>query len=207
MHVRPSISTLASFSAFAILSLALPQHAAEAQRRPGVPMGFYTTTGLLTLDIEGGSVTSTTEFTESPKFALSALVTGPVIKQAKRAWIAGLRGTALSLGNGDRCSGTGGGTTCASRRFTERVALLTGGAFDIRSTLLRVMAGPVVYGVEDSDMRVGTQLRLDYSAPRLSGPSPTLFLTRSFLGSQRGQAVGITTLGAGFRWIRKGDGN
>lgn len=207
MHVRQSISALSALTAAAILSLAIPQHHAEAQRRPGVPMGFYTTTGLLTLEVEGGSVTSTTELTESPKFALSALVTGPVIKRAKRAWIAGVRGTALSLGNANRCNGSGGTSVCQSRRFTERVALLTGGAFDIRSTLLRVMAGPVVYGVEDSGMRVGTQLRVDYSAPRLSGPSPTLFLTRSFLGSQRGQAVGITTLGAGLRWVRKGDGS
>ncbi len=169
-------------------------------------MGFYTTTGLPSLDVEGGSITSTTELTESPKFALSALFTRSVAQQAKRAWIVGVRGTALSLGNWDRCSGSQGTANCQSRRFTERVALLGGGAFDIRSTVLRVMAGPVVYGVEDSPMRVGTQFRLDYSGPRLSGPSPTLFLTRSFLGSQRGQGVGITTLGAGLRWVRKGDG-
>ena len=207
MHVHQSISAFAALAALCVVSLATPQHQSEAQRRPGVPMGFYTTTGLPTLDVEGGSVTSTTELTESPRFAVSALVTGAVVKRAKRAWIAGVRGTALSLGNGDRCSGAQGGSDCQSRRFTERVALLTGGAFDIRSTLLRVMAGPVVYGVEDSGMRIGSQVRIDYSGPRLSGPSPTLFLTRSFLGSQRGQAVGITTFGAGLRWVRKGNGS
>ncbi len=146
VHVCRSLSTFAAFAAFAAVSLAVPQRGAEAQRRPGVPMGFYTTTGLLTLDIEAGSVTSTTELTESPRFAVSALITGPVVKQAKRAWIYRARGTALSLGNGDRCSGA---------RWRNRLC------------------------------------------------DPTLFLTRSFMGSERGQAVGITTLGAGPRWVRK----
>lgn len=204
VHVR---RTTYATAVAAIALLALAPHNAEAQRRIGAPVGFYTTTGLPTLDVEGGSVTSTTELTESPRFAISALATRAFVKQAKRAYIVGLRGTALSLGNGNRCNGTGGGSECRSRRFTERVALLAGGAFDIRSTVLRAMAGPVVYGVESSPMRVGTQVRLDYSGPRLSGSSPTLFVTRSFLGSVRGQGAGITTLGAGLRWVRKGDGN
>ena len=109
----------------------------------------------------------------------------------------------LSLGNSDQCIVEFGTSGCQDRRFTERAALLTGGAFDIRSTLLRAMVGPALYDVQGSGLRVGTQIRLDYAAPRLHGPTPTLFFTRSMLGSQRGRAVGLSTLGAGFRWVRR----
>jgi len=189
--------------AIATVSLILPIQQAESQRRPGVPMGFYTTTGLLSLEVEAGSVTSTTVLAEAPSVAASLLVTGPLVMQAKRAWIAGLRGTALSLGNTDNCVRSPTVAGCQDRRFTERVALLTGGSFDIRSTVLRVMAGPALYSVQGSGTRVGTQVRLDFASPRLNGPTPALFLSRSMLGSQGGRGVGITTLGAGVRWVRK----
>ena len=119
------------------------------------------------------------------------------------AWIVGARGSIFALGNKDRCVVTPFAAGCQSRKYTERVTLLTGGAFDIRSTVLRVMAGPALYQLEDGGSRIGTVLRLDYAGPRLNGPTPTLFVTRTFLGSQGGEAVGITTLGAGFRWMRK----
>jgi hypothetical protein len=166
-------------------------------------MGFYTTTGLLTADVEAGSVSSSTVYAEAPSFAASVLVTGPLVKGRKHAWIAGARGTALSFGHNDGCYIETGRQGCQNLRFTERVAVLAGGAFDIRYTVVRAMVGPVLYQVENSGARVGTQLHLDFVAPRLRGPSPTLFVTRAFLGSQRGSAVGITTLGAGLRWVRK----
>jgi hypothetical protein len=175
----------------------------EAQRRPGVGMGFYTTTGLLTADVEAGSVSSSTVYAEAPSFAASVLVTGPLVKSRYRAWIVGARGTVLSFGHDNGCYIEPPQPGCQNLRFTERVAVLTGGAFDIRSTLVRVMAGPALYQVENSGARVGTQVRLDFAAPRLRGTMPTLFVTRAFLGSQRGSSVGITTLGAGLRWVRK----
>ena len=121
----------------------------------------------------------------------------------KRAWIAGVRANAIAFGNGRSCIVTPGTSSCQSPRFEERGALLAGGAFDIRATILRAMVGPALYSVERQGTRVGTSLRVDFAAPRLSGPTPTLFFTRTFLGSQRGEAVGMSTLGAGFRWVRK----
>jgi len=194
---------LAAYTALAVLSLAVPQHGADAQRRPGQNFGFYTTTGLLTGEIEAGSVNSTTEFAEAPRFAVSGTLTTRLVQRRKSAWIVGVRGTVLSLGNSDQCIVEVGTSGCQDRRFTERAALLTGGAFDIRSTILRAMVGTAVYDVEGSGLRVGTQIRLDYAAPRLHGPTPTLFFTRSMLGSQRGRAVGLSTIGAGFRWVRR----
>lgn len=181
----------------------VPQSTADAQRRPGVGMGFYTSTGLVTADVEAGSVTSTTVLAEAPSFAASFLVTGPVAKLRKSAWIVGLRVTPLSFGNNDNCVRDSPTSACQNRRFNDRISLITGGAFDIRSTILRVVAGPVLYSVEGQGTRIGTQVRLDFASPRLSGPTPTLFVTRSMLGSQGGRAVGITTLGAGLRWVRK----
>lgn len=174
-----------------------------AQRRPGVFTGFYSTTGLLTGDLEAGSVTSSTSLAEVPTVALSLLVTAPIKRAPKRAWIAGLRATPLGLGNGDSCVVALGVNGCLNRRFEERVTLLTGGAFDIRSTILRAMVGPGLYSVEGQGTRIGPVLRVDYASPRLRGPTPTLFFTRSFLGSQGGESVGISTLGASLRWVRK----
>ena len=51
-------------------------------------MGFYTTTDLLTGDIEGGSITSSTSQASAPRFAVSLLVTAPLKRASKRAWIA-----------------------------------------------------------------------------------------------------------------------
>ena len=166
-------------------------------------MGFYTTTGLLTADVEAGSVTSSSATARAPSFALSMLVTTGVKRGPKRAWILGARANAIAFGNGRTCIVIAGTNSCQSPRFEERGALLTGGAFDIRSTLLRAMVGPALYSVERQGTRLGTSLRVDFAAPRLSGPTPTLFFTRTFLGSQRGEAVGISTVGAGFRWVRK----
>ena len=80
---------------------------------------------------------------------------------------------------------------------------MAGGAFDIRSTVLRAMVGPALYNVEGQGARLGTAVRIDFASPRLRGRTPTLFFTRTFLGSQRGEQLAISTLGAGFRWIRK----
>ncbi|HYW32957.1 MAG TPA: hypothetical protein VE869_15765 [Gemmatimonas sp.] len=203
MHFRHSLTAIAAFAALALLALSVPQHGADAQRRPGQNFGFYTTTGLVTGDVEAGSVNSSNEFAEVPSFALSGLLTTKVLQGRKSAWIAGVRGTVLSLGNTRQCIVDFSSQECLDVRFTERASLLTGGAFDIRSTILRAMVGPVLYDVEGSGMRVGTQIRLDYAAPRRNGPTPTLFLTRSMLGSQRGRSVGISTFGAGLRWVRR----
>ncbi len=203
MHRCRSFRTFAACTVFAALSLALPWHGADAQRRPGQNFGFYTTTGLVTGDIEVGTVTSSTEVAEAPTVAVSVLLTTRLVQRRKSAWIVGVRGTALSLGNSDPCFVEADAPGCQDRRFTERAALLTGGAIDIRSTILRAMVGPALYDVQGSGLRVGTQLRIDYAAPRLNGPTPTLFLTRSILGSERGSAVGLTTFGAGFRWVRR----
>lgn len=175
----------------------------HAQRRPGVDMGFFTYTGLLSADAEIGSVTSSTAMAQVPTVALSALVTAPVIRAAKRAWIVGVRATALGVGNGDSCYITPGTNGCQNRRASERVVVLTGGAFDIRSTVLRAMVGPALYSVQGEGTRLGPSVRLDYGSPREQGATPTLFFTRTFLGSQRGEMLAVSTLGASFRWVRK----
>lgn len=197
------MTACAAGAALSVLSHAVPLQRADAQRRPGQNFGFYTTTGLLTGEIEAGSVNSTSEFAEAPSLAVSGLLTTRLVQRRKSAWIIGVRGTVLSLGNSDQCVVEVGAAGCQDRRFTERAALLTGGAFDIRSTILRAMVGPALYGVQGSGLRVGTQIRIDYAAPRLSGFTPTLFLTSSLLGSQRGRSVGLSTFGAGFRWVRR----
>ncbi len=200
--LRPRHAPTLSALLLALL-VATPRQPAEAQRRPGQNFGFYTTTGLLTGDLDIGSVTSSSAFAEAPTVALSALVTTRVRQRPKRAWIVGVRGTMLSLGNSDPCIDGSRIPGCQDRRFTERVALVAGGAFDIRSTLLRVMVGPAWYGIQGGDQRIGTQLRVDYAAPRLRGSTPTLFFSRSMLGSERGESVGLSTLGIGFRWVRR----
>lgn len=166
-------------------------------------MGFYTTTGLLSGDVEVGQVNSTTALAEVPTVALSLLATAPLMKAPKRAWIVGLRANVVGLGNGNSCFVTPDVTGCQDVRFTDRATLLTGGAFDIRSSVLRVMVGPTLYSVQGSGSRLGTTVRADLGSPRLRGSTPTLFVSRTFLGSQRGEALGITSLGAGFRWVRK----
>ena len=190
-------------AALALFTLIVPQQQATAQRRPGVSTNFFTTTGLLTADVEAGSVRSTTPLAESPSFAVSVLVTAPLVKRIRHAWIAGVRAPVLLLGNKGGCYVGAGGNVCQNLRFSEQVTLYAGGAFDIRTTVLRVLVGPSLYHVEASGARVGTGLQIDLAAPRLRGPTPTLFFSRSFLGSQRGEAVGISSLGAGFRWVRK----
>jgi hypothetical protein len=184
------------------LTVAVPA-LVSAQRRPGVGMGFYTTTGLITGEVEGGSVTSSTALASSPSFEASFLLTAPLRKMPKRAWIAGVRARALALGDNDYCSVRPEPGGCQIRRFDERAAFLAGGAFDIRSTVLRALVGPALFRVEQEGTRFGTQVRLDFASPRLSGPTPTLFYTGTFLGSQRGESVVISTIGAGFRWVRK----
>lgn len=203
MRLCPSLTAFAACTVLAGLSLSVPHSSADAQRRPGQNFGFYTTTGLVTGDVEAGSVNSSNEFAEAPSFALSGLLTTRVRQGRKTAWIAGVRGTVLSLGNNDQCIVQFGTPGCLNRRFTERAALLTGGAFDIRSTILRAMVGPAVYSVQGGGTRVGTQVRLDYAAPRRNGPTPTLFLSRTMLGSERGRSAGIATFGAGLRWVRR----
>ena len=203
MHLRRSISALAVYAALAVLSLAVSPDRADAQRRPGQNFGFYTTTGLLTGEIEGGSVNSTSEFAEAPSFAVSGLLTNRLVQRRKSAWIVGVRGTVLSLGNSDPCVDGSRTPGCQDRRFTERVALLTGGAFDIRSTILRAMVGPALFSVQGSGVRMGTQVRVDYASPRQSGVTPTLFFSSSLMGSQGGRATNISTLGLGFRWVRR----
>lgn len=191
-----------SASLSVVLAAALPTLLA-AQRRPGLAMGFYTTTGLLTGDVEAGSVSSSTALAEAPTFAVSLLLTAPLKRLPKRAWIVGVRAGALNLGNNGSCFLTPGSGVCQNIRFEERTALLAGGAFDIRSTVLRAMVGPALYNVEGQGARLGTAVRIDFAAPRLRGRTPTLFFTRTFLGSERGEQLAISTLGAGFRWIRK----
>lgn len=201
MPVRPLL--VGSTLLIGLLGALVPRANMEAQRRPGVGMGFYTTTGLLSADVEVGSVNATTSLAEVPTVAASLLVTAPLARQRKSAWIAGARVTPIGLGNGDSCYVTPGVIGCQDLRFTERGALLTGGAFDVRSTVLRVMAGTTLYSVQNSGTRLGTTLRVDYGAPRLRGATPTLFLSRTFMGSQRGETLGITTFGAALRWVRK----
>ncbi len=187
----------------AVTLLGVPMRSADAQRRPGVGMGFYTYTGLVSAEIEAGQMSSSTARVEAPTVALSATVSAPIKKLRSSAWIVAARGTALTFGNSDGCLITVGLPGCQQRRFTERAALLTGAAIDIRSTVLRVLAGPVLHSVEETGSRVGTQIRLDYGSPRVRGATPILFLTRSFMGSQGGREAGITTIGASFRFVRK----
>ena len=196
-----TVSAAVSVALSLVLTVAVPT--LYAQRRPGVPMGFYTTTGLVTGEVEGGSVTSSTALASSPSFEASFLLTAPLKKMPKRAWIAGVRARALALGDNDYCSVRPEPGGCQIRRFDERAAFLAGGAFDIRSTVLRALVGPALFRVEQEGTRFGTQVRLDFASPRLSGPTPTLFYTGTFLGSQRGESVVISTIGAGFRWVRK----
>ena len=175
----------------------------SGQRRPGTNMGFYTTTDLLTGDVEGGSITSSTSQANAPRFAVSLLVTAPFKRASKRAWIAGLRATPIGLGNTAPCARVTGADGCQTGPFNERIGVLAGSAFDIRSTILRTMVGPTLYQVEGQGARIGTTVRVDFASPRLRGPTPNLFFTRTFLGSQRGRAVALSSLGAGFRWVRK----
>ncbi|MCA0374427.1 MAG: hypothetical protein LCH84_02085 [Gemmatimonadetes bacterium] len=200
LSVRLVRATFASVTA--ALLLAAPQRA-DAQFRRDSPMGFYTTTARPTLDIEVGGVTSSTVLTESPSFAAGALFTLPVVKLRKKAIIAGVRGTALELGRPRDCLNNFENGECRSRRYAERASVLVGGAFDIRSTILRVMVGPVLQDVEGTGARIGTQVRADYATPRLRGMTPTLFVSRSMMGSEQGRGVGITALGIGFRKIWK----
>ena len=173
------------------------------QRRPGMNMGFYTTTDLLTGDVEGGSITSTTSQASAPRIAVSVLVIAPLKRASKRAWIAGVRATPIGFGNTAPCVRVTGEDGCQNGPFNERIAVLAGSAFDIRSTILRTMVGPTLYQVEGQGVRIGTTVRVDFGTPRLRGPTPILFYTRTFLGSQRGRAVALSSLGAGFRWVRK----
>lgn len=199
----PFLGVLIRTAALSAALAAVVPTALSAQRRPGMGMGFYTTTGLLTGEVEGGSVTSSTSLAEAPNVSLSALLTAPLKRMPKRAWVVGLRATPLNLGNNGSCYIIRGSAECQNRRFEEQVQLLTGGAFDIRSTVLRVMVGPALFGVEGQGGRVGTAVRLDLAAPRLRGSTPTIFYTGTFLGSQRGESLSIGTLGIGFRWVRK----
>ncbi|WP_145979132.1 hypothetical protein [Gemmatimonas phototrophica] len=190
-------------ASLAVLVAAGSPARADAQRRPGVGMGFYTYTGLVTGDFEVGSMTASTALAEVPTVGVSALIAAPIKKATKRAWIVGLRANAFGIGNGGSCFVTPDIVGCQDRRFTERGALMTGGAFDIRSTLLRAMVGPALYTVQGEGARLGTALRLDYGSPRQRGATPTLFFTRTYLGSERGEPLAISTLGMSFRWARK----
>jgi len=175
----------------------------SAQRRPGVGMGFYTYTGLLSGEVEGGSVVASTSLIEAPWVALSAVGTVPLLRKPKKAWIAAARVTPLNLGNRGSCYVTAETTGCQDNRFEERAAIMTGGAFDIRSTLVSVMVGPAYVGMENRGARLGAVVRLDYSSPRQRGSSPALFFSRTFLGSERGESAALTTLGLSMRWVRK----
>jgi hypothetical protein len=175
----------------------------EAQRRPGVGMGFYTYTGLVSAELEGGSVVASSAFVEAATIAISGMGTVPLLRVPKRAWIAAVRVTPLNLGNRGSCVVIPEAVGCQDTRFEERASVMTGGAFDIRATLLRVMVGGAYVSAENSAARFGPIVRVDFTAPRQGGSSPTLFLTRTFLGMVRGESAGLTTVGAGYRWVRK----
>lgn len=196
---RPALSGLLA----AVLLASLAPQRASAQRRPGVGMGFYTYTGLVAGDVELGQVTGTTAYAEGPTVTLSGVVSAPLLKLRKKALIVALRGTAISYGNSDGCLIVPPSADCQQRRFTERFTVLTGMAWDIRESLLRVTAGPALYSVERDGARFGTQVRVDYARPRQGSRMPTLFLSRSFLGSQKGRGVGFTTIGLGIRTAKK----
>jgi hypothetical protein len=173
-----------------------------AQRRPGVNMGFYTTTDLVTGDIEGGTIASSTPEVRAPRLTASLLVTRPLKRLNKKAWIAGVRATPLVFGNTVPCVRAPGKAGCQNGRFNERVGLLAGGAFDVRSTILRAMVGPALHQVEGQGARLGATVRVDFASPRLRGPTPTLYFTRTYVSSQ-GEFAALSSLGAGFRWVRK----
>jgi hypothetical protein len=186
-----------TIAALTLSALVAPSRPAAAQRP------FYTTTGLLTADVEAGSLRSSSPRARAPEFAVSVLVTAPLLKRTKRAWIGGVHAPVLWLGNGGECDASGPARACRNPRFVERATLYTGGAFDIRSTIFRVLVGPALYNVERSGARVGSALHLDFAAPQLRGATPTLYFSRSFLGNEGGEGVGISSVGAGFRWVRK----
>ena len=100
------------------LCLMLPA-SLSAQRRPGVGMGFYTYTGLLSGEVEGGSVVASTSLIEAPWVALSAVGTVPLLRKPKKAWIAAVRVTPLNLGNRGSCYVTPESSGCqdSSCRF------------------------------------------------------------------------------------------
>jgi hypothetical protein len=177
--------------------------ALAAQRRPGVNMGFYTTTDLPTLDVEFGSVVTSSGQANAPRLTVSAVVIQPLKRGNKRAMIAGLRATPLSAFGSIPCVRRLGVPGCQSSRFDERIGLLVGGAFDVRSTILRGMVGPTWYNIGGQGARFATTVRLDWASPRLRGPTPTAFLTRTFMGSVRGEGTALTSAGIGFRWVRK----
>jgi hypothetical protein len=185
-----------------MLAVAMPS-SVEAQRRPGVNMGFYTTTDLPTLDVDVASVGTSSGQANSPRFTVSVVGTKSLKRGNKRALIAGLRATPLSAFNSVPCVRRIGSTTCQNTRFDERVGLLVGGAFDVRSTILRPMVGPTWYNVGGQGARFATTVRLDFASPRLRGPTPTAFIARSFLGSVRGEGTALTSAGVGLRWVRK----
>jgi len=166
-------------------------------------MGFYTYTGLVSAELEGGSVVASSAFVEAATIAISGMGTVPLLRVPKRAWIAALRVTPLNLGNRGSCVVIPEAVGCQDTRFEERASVMTGGAFDIRATLLRVMVGGAYVSAENSAARFGPIVRVDFTAPRQGGSSPTLFLTRTFLGTVRGESAGLTTVGAGYRWVRK----
>lgn len=200
LPARPAVVMAATVCL--MLAVAMPS-SVEAQRRPGVNMGFYTTTDLPTLDVEVASVGSSSRQANAPLLALSLVGTKSLKRGKKRALIAGLRATPLSAFNSVPCVRQIGSTTCQSNRFDERVGLLIGGAFDVRSTILRPMVGPTWYNVGGQGARFATTVRLDFASPRLRGPTPTAYLTRTFLGSVRGEGTALTSLGVGLRWVRK----
>jgi hypothetical protein len=183
------------------MSLMLPS-TTFAQRRPGVGMGFYTYTGLVSVEAEGGSVVSSASLVEAATVAVSGMGTVPLKRGAKKAWIAAARITPLSIGNRG-CVVTPQTTGCQDVRIEERASLLTGAAVDVRSTLLRGFVGPALVDVQGRGARYGAVVRIDFTAPRQGASSPTLFFTRTFLGSERGETAALTTVGAGFRWSRK----
>ena len=200
---HPIARGLAVNVAALVAAASLLSTAAQAQRRPGVGMGFYTFTGLLSAEVEGGSVISSAALAEAATVAISGMGTVPLLKGNKKAWIASVRATPLNLGNRGSCVVTPDTVGCQDVRYEERASLLTGGAFDIRSTLLRGMIGAAMVNVEGRGARYGPIVRIDFTAPRQGGSSPTLFLTRTFLGRERTESMGLTTVGAGFRWARK----
>jgi hypothetical protein len=201
--VRLSPIALTRLAVVAAAAALFAPSLASAQRRPGVGMGFYTYTGLVTGEVEIGQVSGTTAYAEGPKVTLSGMFTMPLAKLRKKAIILGLRGTAVSYGNSDGCYIVAPSTECRNRRFTERVTLLPGMSFDIRTVLVRFMAGPTLYSVEKEGSRVGTQVRMDFTRPGIGSTMPTAFVSRSFMGSQFGREAGFTTLGIGLRKANK----
>lgn len=189
--------------AVCLLLTAAVSSSLSAQRRPGVNMGFYTTTDLVTADVEATTVYSSTGQLRAPQFVGALLVSAPLKRQTRRAWIAGARATPLAVRSTSPCFRTPGVTECPNGRVIERLSVMAGGAFDIRSTILRAMVGPTLHQVEGKRVRFGTTLRLDFASPRLVAPTPTVFFSRTYLGSQNGRGAALTSVGIGFRWVRK----